>query len=120
MEKSPRMTATPDGILLVDKPAGISSHDVVMVARRAVGERRIGHAGTLDPFATGLLVMLIGRATRLLPYLPGEPKVYDATISFGAETDTEDLHGTVVRTGEPPPKSAIVAAIPALTGEIDQ
>src|SRR6185436_19191696 len=102
MERSPRMTATPDGILLVDKPAGISSHDLVMVARRALSERRIGHSGTLDPFATGLLVMLVGRATRLLPYLPGEPKVYEATVAFGAETDTEDLHGTVTSTADLP------------------
>lgn len=114
------MTATPEGILLVDKPAGISSHDVVMVARRAVGERRIGHAGTLDPFATGLLVLLVGRATRLLPYLPGEPKVYVATIAFGAETDTEDLQGTVIRHAALPTRSQVTAALPGLTGDIDQ
>lgn len=114
------MTATPDGILLVDKPAGISSHDVVMVARRALGERRIGHAGTLDPFATGLLVMLVGRATRLLPYLPGEPKVYEATIAFGHETDTEDLHGAVTRTAETPSRERVLAALPLLTGAISQ
>jgi tRNA pseudouridine55 synthase len=114
------MTATPDGILLVDKPAGISSHDVVMVARRALGERRIGHGGTLDPFATGLLVMLVGRATRLLPYLPGEPKVYEATVSFGAETDTEDLHGAVTRTADPPSRERVLAALPTLTGAITQ
>src|SRR5215213_4801444 len=102
------MTSTPDGILLVDKPSGISSHDLVMVARRALGERRIGHSGTLDPFATGLLVMLVGRATRLLPYLPGEPKVYEATISFGTETDTEDLHGAVTRTADLPLRERIL------------
>jgi tRNA pseudouridine55 synthase len=114
------MTATSDGVLLVDKPAGISSHDVVMVARRALRERRIGHAGTLDPFATGLLVMLVGRATRLLPYLPGEPKVYEATVAFGAETDTDDPHGTVTRTAELPFRDDVLAALPSLTGEIDQ
>ena len=115
------MTTRPtDGILLVDKPAGMSSHDVVNVARRALGERRIGHAGTLDPFATGLLVVMVGRATRLLPYLQGEPKEYEATIRFGAETDTEDLHGSVVREAPLPSRSAIEAAMPALTGEIDQ
>jgi tRNA pseudouridine55 synthase len=90
-----------DGLLLVDKPAGITSHDVVSVARRALGTRRIGHGGTLDPFATGLLVLLIGNATRLLPYLDGEPKVYDASIAFGSETDTDDVTGTVVATLPP-------------------
>lgn len=109
-----------DGLLLVDKPAGGTSHDVVLAARRATGERRIGHAGTLDPFATGLLVLLLGRATRLLPYMSGEPKEYVATIRFGAETDTDDLGGTVVRVAEPPSESEVRAAIAALTGEIAQ
>ena len=86
--------ARSEGLLLVDKPAGMTSHDAVNRARRALGERRIGHAGTLDPFATGLLVLLVGRATRLLPYVEGEPKVYEATIRFGTETDTDDLTGT--------------------------
>lgn len=115
-----RTTGTADGLLLVDKPAGVSSHDVVLAARRAVGEKRIGHAGTLDPFATGLLVMLVGRATRLLPHLPGDPKVYDATIRFGAETDTEDLLGAVVCEAPLPRREALLAAIPALTGRIAQ
>ena len=112
--------AVTDGLLLLDKPAGISSHDAVLAARRAVGEKRIGHAGTLDPFATGLLVLLTGRATRLLPYIPGEPKVYDATIAFGAETDTEDLLGTIVREAPPPSEDAVRAALPSLTGTITQ
>ncbi len=89
-----------DGLLLVDKPAGVTSHDVVNDARRALRTRRIGHAGTLDPFATGLLVLLVGHATRLLPHLNGEPKVYRATIAFGAETDTDDVTGSVTRTAE--------------------
>ena len=89
--------ATTDGLLLVDKPAGVTSHDVVLAARRAFGESRIGHAGTLDPFATGLLVLLLGRATRLLPYLDGVPKEYEATIALGRETDTDDLDGATVR-----------------------
>lgn len=79
----------PDGLLLVDKPAGVTSHDVVNAARRALGEKRIGHGGTLDPFATGLLVLLVGRATRLLQWVHDEPKEYHATVRFGAETDTE-------------------------------
>ncbi len=115
-----RTTPTIDGLLLVDKPAGVSSHDVVSLARRALGEKRIGHAGTLDPFATGLLVLLVGRATRLLPHLPGEPKVYEATIRFGSETDTEDHLGTVVRDAPLPRRGALLAALPALTGEIEQ
>ncbi|MBK5189608.1 MAG: tRNA pseudouridine(55) synthase TruB, partial [Gemmatimonadaceae bacterium] len=96
-----------DALLLVDKPAGITSHDVVSVARRALGERRIGHAGTLDPFATGLLVLLTGRATRVLPYVEGEPKAYDATIRWGAETDTDDATGAVTREAPPPSRDAI-------------
>ncbi|HEU4565558.1 MAG TPA: tRNA pseudouridine(55) synthase TruB [Gemmatimonadaceae bacterium] len=107
-------------MLLADKPAGVTSHDVVLAARRATGERRIGHAGTLDPFATGLLVLLLGRATRLLPYMSGEPKEYLATIRFGAETDTEDRDGAVTRTAPLPDEAAVRAAIPRLTGDIDQ
>ena len=87
------------GLLLVDKPAGITSHDVVAIVRRALGTRRVGHTGTLDPFATGLLVVLIGRGTRLIPYVDGEPKVYEATIRFGAETDTDDGTGAMTRDG---------------------
>ena len=108
------------GLLLVDKPSGMTSHDVVLAARRAYGERSIGHLGTLDPFATGLLVLLLGRSTRLATFIENEPKVYDATVRFGAETDTDDLTGAVVRTAPLPDRAAVLAAIPALTGEIDQ
>jgi tRNA pseudouridine55 synthase len=111
---------TVDGLLLLDKPVGISSHDAVLRARRATGEKRIGHGGTLDPFATGLLVLLLGRATRLLSWMPGEPKVYEATIAFGAETDTDDLHGQHVREAPVPSTDAILAAIPQLSGTIQQ
>jgi len=93
---------------------------VVDAARRALGERRIGHTGTLDPFATGLLVLLVGRATRLLPYVDGEPKVYEATVRFGAETTTDDLTGEVTRTAPLPTPDAVRAALPALTGQIQQ
>lgn len=110
--------ATTDGLLLVDKPAGVTSHDVVLAARRAFGESRIGHAGTLDPFATGLLVLLLGRATRLLPHLDGVPKEYAAVIAFGSETETDDLQGTTVREAEPPPDAAIAEAIAQLTGSL--
>ena len=112
--------STTDGLLLVDKPAGMTSHDVVLAARRAFGESRIGHAGTLDPFATGLLVLLLGRATRLLPHLDGVPKEYEAEIVLGRETETDDLHGAVVRTAEPPSDAAIADAIERLTGPLDQ
>ena len=106
--------------MLVDKPAGVSSHDVVAVARRAFGEKRIGHAGTLDPFATGLLVLLTGRATRLIQYLNAEPKVYRATVQFGTETDTEDLLGAVTREAPLPTRDALLAALPAFLGTIQQ
>ena len=109
-----------DGILLVDKPAGMTSHDVVAVTRRSLGERRVGHAGTLDPFATGLLVMLVGRATRLLPYIDGEPKVYETIIRFGSETTTDDSTGEHVRAAAPPAPAALPPAIARLTGPIDQ
>jgi tRNA pseudouridine55 synthase len=107
-------------MLLIDKPAGITSHDVVSAARRALRTRRIGHAGTLDPFATGLLVLLVGNATRLLPHLHGEPKVYDATIVFGSETDTDDVTGTVVRMADLPDAARVREGIAALTGSIEQ
>lgn len=112
--------ATTDGLLLVDKPAGVTSHDVVLAARRAFGESRIGHAGTLDPFATGLLVLLLGRATRLLPYLDGVPKEYEATIALGTETDTDDREGAVVRSAAPPNDDAVAEAIVQLTGPLEQ
>ncbi|MDO8879791.1 MAG: tRNA pseudouridine(55) synthase TruB [Coriobacteriia bacterium] len=86
------------GVLLVDKPAGPTSHDVVATLRRATGERRIGHAGTLDPMATGLLLVLVGRATRLERYLSGHDKSYDARIVFGTATDTLDADGEVTET----------------------
>jgi tRNA pseudouridine55 synthase len=109
-----------DGVLLVDKPEGMTSHDVVAVARRALGTRRIGHTGTLDPFATGLLVLLVGHATRLRPYVEGEPKVYDATIRFGVETDTADPTGIPVREAPLPTAARVAEGIAQLTGQIEQ
>ncbi len=116
------------GLLYVDKPVGISSHDVVSVVRRAARSKRVGHAGTLDPFATGLLVIAVGPCTRLLPYVVGEPKCYEATIVFGSETDTDDRTGTVVRKAALPPASWLehanaperLLAETALTGSISQ
>jgi tRNA pseudouridine55 synthase len=97
-----RGATTLAGVLLVDKPAGMTSHDVVAIIRRATGEGRVGHAGTLDPMATGLLVVLVGPYTRLEPYLSAARKSYRARIVFGAETDTDDAEGTVVRTAPVP------------------
>jgi len=90
------------GILAIDKPAGMTSHDVVNRVRRMTGERRVGHAGTLDPMATGLLVVLVGPATRLAPYLTAAEKVYEARIVFGAETDTDDAEGRITVTARVP------------------
>lgn len=94
------------GVLVVDKPAGRTSHDVVSALRAATGERRIGHAGTLDPMATGVLLVLVGRATRLEQYLVGHDKRYEARIVFGSATDTLDAEGAVVATQPVPPAVA--------------
>lgn len=106
------------GILAIDKPPGLTSHDVVNRVRRITGERRVGHAGTLDPSATGLLVVLVGPATRLASYLTSAEKAYVARIVFGAETDTDDSDGRVTRTVPVPDEvcdpfaaSALVAAL---------
>jgi tRNA pseudouridine55 synthase len=109
-----------EGVLPVDKGAGLTSHDVIARARRVLGVRRIGHMGTLDPFATGLLVLLVGRVTRLASYLQGEPKVYDATIRFGTRTDTDDSTGQVIETAAMPAPSTVEAMIPRLTGTLEQ
>ena len=84
-----------DGILIIDKPAGWTSHDVVARVRRLLREKRVGHTGTLDPFATGVLVLLIGRATRLAQFLSGAEKQYEAVVRFGYATETGDLDGDV-------------------------
>jgi tRNA pseudouridine55 synthase len=113
-------SSTAQGLLLVDKPAGMTSHDVVQQVRRIYGQRSIGHLGTLDPFATGLLVLLLGRATRLATFLDTEPKVYEAVIAFGNETDTDDETGTVIRTAEFPREADVLNGIRSLTGKISQ
>jgi tRNA pseudouridine55 synthase len=114
------MSARPEGLLLVDKPGGITSHDVVLLVRRVYGEKSIGHLGTLDPFATGLLVLLLGRFTRLANFIETEPKIYEATIRFGAETETDDSTGDITRHGAIPSHDAIDGAIHSLTGDISQ
>jgi tRNA pseudouridine55 synthase len=110
------------GILLVDKPPGVTSHDVVGRARRALGTRKVGHAGTLDPMATGLLVLGVDSSTRLLTYLVGLGKEYTATIRLGASTTTDDAEGEVVDEADASaiPRADIDAGIAALTGPISQ
>lgn len=98
----------------------MTSHDVVQHVRRIFGERSIGHLGTLDPFATGLLVLLLGRATRLATFIDTEPKVYQASISFGEETDTDDSTGTVIRAAPAPREADVQSAVQSLTGPISQ
>lgn len=94
-----------DGILLVDKPKGPTSHDVVDAVRRRFHIKRVGHCGTLDPMATGLLVLVLGRATTLAEKFAGDDKTYSGTMVLGIETDTEDADGQVVATHEVPPFS---------------
>ena len=84
------------GVLVIDKPAGWTSHDVVAKTRGLTAIRQIGHSGTLDPMATGVLVLCLGKATRLLEYLTGLPKTYEAGITLGSATDTYDATGTVI------------------------
>lgn len=108
----------PTGILLVDKPGGITSHDVVSRTRRALDTRKVGHAGTLDPMATGLLILGVGSSTRLLTYLVGLGKRYTATIRLGQATDTDDAEGTVISTADASGISAIDTA--PFTGTIEQ
>ena len=115
------MTA-PDGLLVVDKPSGWTSHDVVGRVRRLAGTRKVGHAGTLDPMATGVLVLGIGKATRLLGHLALTDKAYDATIRLGVTTLTDDAEGEPVSTTPAGhvDDAAIGSAVSALTGDISQ
>jgi tRNA pseudouridine55 synthase len=111
-----------DGVLVCDKAAGMTSHDVVARVRRLAGQRRVGHGGTLDPPATGVLVLALGRATRLLPFLPTEPKRYLAEVAFGAETDTLDAAGTVTATADADAvdEAALRAAMAGFVGPQEQ
>lgn len=118
------MTAPPthDGLLLVDKPAGCTSHDVVQRARRVFGQRRIGHCGTLDPGATGLLVLTLGRATRLTRFLIQAPKIYEGNIQFGVATDTYDALGKVTEEHsiEGLTSEVVADAMPGFVGTYEQ
>jgi tRNA pseudouridine55 synthase len=117
--------ATRSGILFIDKPAGLTSHDVVSRVRKRAGTRKVGHAGTLDPMATGLLTLGINSSTRLLTFLVGLDKEYLATIRLGESTDTEDAQGATIAVAAPEAVAAvtperILAAIVPLTGAISQ
>jgi len=118
------LVTPPDGILLVDKPQGISSHRVVSIARRRLDLKKIGHAGTLDPMATGLLILGVGPSTRLLTHLVGLGKTYTATIRLGVGTDSDDADGDPVAALGAPADSvsdaAIESAVATLRGPIDQ
>lgn len=106
-----------DGALILDKPKGITSHDAVAAARRLLREKRIGHAGTLDPLATGVLVLLCGRATRLSRFIMASDKTYEARIAFGVTTDTYDITGTVTSQSASVPSTADVErALASLRG----
>ncbi|HET8602932.1 MAG TPA: tRNA pseudouridine(55) synthase TruB [Marmoricola sp.] len=112
----------PAGLVVVDKPAGMTSHDVVARVRRLLGTRKVGHAGTLDPMATGVLVLGVGRATRLLGHLLLTDKAYDATIRLGSTTTTDDAEGEVVSTR---PTTGLIeadvrATLAGMVGEVDQ
>src|SRR5436309_15884470 len=111
----------PSGLLLVDKPRGITSHDAVSRVRRSLGIRKVGHSGTLDPLATGLLVMGVGRATRLLRFLAEFPKLYEGTGVLGATTTTLDADGEVLkRTPVEVSEGRLREAMARLTGDIEQ
>jgi len=121
MTKTTTLMATPSGLIIVDKPAGLTSHDVVARVRRIAGTRKVGHAGTLDPMATGVLVVGVEKATKLLGYLTLTEKEYQATIRLGQSTTTDDAEGEVVSSN---PKTIaedeLTDAVSELTGEIMQ
>ena len=107
-----------DGVLVIDKPEGLTSHDVVVAARRLFGEKRIGHTGTLDPLATGVLPLACGRATRLVRFLSAAEKEYEATVLFGVTTDTLDVTGEEIsRSGRAPSRDTLVTALRSFEGE---
>jgi tRNA pseudouridine55 synthase len=119
---TPRRPTAPDGLVVVDKPAGWTSHDVVGRTRRLAGTRKVGHAGTLDPMATGVLVLGVGRATKLLTYVVGADKDYDATVRLGVATTTDDAEGDVVSRTDASGvgRESLRAEVARLTGEILQ
>ena len=111
----------PEGILVLDKPAGMTSHDCVAIIRRLFHTRKVGHTGTLDPMATGVLPILLGRAAKAAEYLSAEDKHYIAGLRLGLTTDTEDITGTVLtECNEIPDEDAVQAAVRCFIGEIEQ
>lgn len=112
----------PSGVLLIDKDRGMTSHDVVAIARRALGIKKIGHCGTLDPMATGLLILVINKATKLQDLLMGENKEYEGTLTLGVETSTQDAEGEITRTApvDGVSKEGIEKAFEQYTGVFDQ
>jgi tRNA pseudouridine55 synthase len=110
-----------DGILVVDKPIGPTSHDVVGLVRRLAATKRVGHGGTLDPFASGVLPVFLGKATRVVEYHLADRKAYRATVCFGAASTTDDLEGELTPSeGPAPDRAAVDAALPAFQGSITQ
>jgi tRNA pseudouridine55 synthase len=110
-----------DGVLIVHKPAGPTSHDIVAVARRALGVSRVGHTGTLDPNASGVLPLVLGHATRLAQHLTASEKEYEAIVRFGVETDTYDSAGQILEEcGNVPARDAVAAALAQFRGAFDQ
>ena len=109
----------PSGVLIIDKHAGVTSHDIVGKIRRLYGTRRVGHTGTLDPMATGALVILIGRAAKACEYLAADAKRYEATLRLGLTTDTEDVTGAVLTESDTlPTKEQFYAVLPQFRGKI--
>src|SRR6187399_1501479 len=110
-----------DGILVVAKPTGPTSHDVVALVRRLAATKRVGHGGTLDPFAAGVLPVFLGRATRMVEYHLADEKAYWAVMVFGATSTTDDLDGELTPTDGPAPdRAAVEGALGALQGVIEQ
>ena len=116
------MSGAWEGLLLIDKPSGPTSHDIVVAVRRASGQSRIGHAGTLDPLASGLLPLVLGHATRLVRFLPHSPKSYTGTFRLGLRTDSDDVTGRTLdrHAGPLPEPHAVVEAAGALIGRQQQ
>ena len=110
-----------DGILVIDKPIGPTSHDIVGLVRRLAATKRVGHGGTLDPFASGVLPVFLGRGTRVVEFHLGDDKAYRATVCFGASSTTDDLEGELTPAeGPAPDRTAVEAALPAFLGPIQQ
>jgi tRNA pseudouridine55 synthase len=114
-------SVVPDGVLVIDKPMGPTSHDVVALVRRLTGVKRVGHGGTLDPFARGVLPVFVGRATRMVEYHLADDKAYRATVALGATSTTDDLDGEMTPVGGPPiDRDAVEAGLEGFRGTIEQ